>query len=365
MHPIFRSARRLLIYLVDWTLLASLPPLIFARANGLNRAEAAALVIPLAVIYSFLCLFTWYPCRFTPIQKSGFVRVVVTNVIGAVLMSFLWVLIALAVAAGLSLFPAFQGLGQKLTQFAPLFDTGMLLYLLSAGLFYILLAVEGWRAAEKREMEARVLARDAELRALKAQVNPHFLFNSLHSISALTSLDAAKAREMCVTLADFLRRTLGLGEKASIPLEDELALVHRFLAVEKIRFGARLNLEEDIAPDTLACLVPPLLLQPLVENAVWHGIANLPQGGSVRLRCARNEGILNIELENSFDPEAQTRRGGVGLANVRRRLETRYGPQAMLTAGPDGNCFRAALSLPADLVSAPSLASRGEAKGGK
>ncbi len=346
MHPIFRSTRRLVIYAVDWTLLAQFPALIFARANGLTRAETAALVSPLAVIYSFLCLFTWYPCRFTPLQKSGFVRVVVTNVLGAIVMSYLWMLIALLVAAGISLFPAFHGLNQKLTQYAPLFDAGMLLYLLSAGLFYVLLALEGWRAAEKRAMEALVLARDAELRALKAQVNPHFLFNSLHSISALTSLDAAKAREMCVTLADFLRRTLGLGEKAAIPLEEELALVHRFLAVEKIRFGARLNLEEDIAPDALPCLVPPLLLQPLIENAVWHGIANLPEGGWVRLHCAKDAATLSIQLENSFDPETQTRRSGVGLANVRRRIETLYGRQATLTAEPDGDCFRVALSLP-------------------
>ncbi len=340
MHPIFGSARRLGIYLLAWTPLAALPPNALAKVNGLTPAEAAWLVIPLAVTYAFLCLGAWYPCRFTPLRTSGFVRVASTHLIAAVVMSYAWVLMAQALAAIL-------GIGSRLTQYYPLFGAGVLLYLLAVGLFYVLLALEGWRNAEKREMEARVLARDAELRALKAQVNPHFLFNSLHSISALTSLDAAKAREMCVTLADFLRRTLGLGEKAAIPLEEELALVHRFLAVEKIRFGARLNLEEDIAPDALPCLVPPLLLQPLIENAVWHGIANLPEGGWVRLHCAKDAATLSIQLENSFDPETPTRRNGVGLANVRRRIETLYGHQATFTAEPDGDCFRVALSLPA------------------
>ncbi len=358
MHPIFRSPRRFAIYLLAWTPLAALLPYVLAKANGLRAGEAALLVIPLALIYAIMCLGAWYPCRFTPLRTAGFTRVASTHLIAAVVISYLWVLIAQAHAAVL-------GLGPRLVQYYPLFGAGVLLYLLAVGLFYVLLALEGWRQAEKREMEARLLARDAELRALKAQVNPHFLFNSLHSISALTSLDAARAREMCVTLADFLRRTLGLGEKASIPLDEELALVHRFLAVEKIRFGARLTLEEEVAPDTLACLVPPLLLQPLVENAVWHGIANLPDGGWVRLRCSKKEQLLSVQLENSFDPDTPTRRNGVGLNNVRRRLETRYGCEATLIATADGDCFRVALSLPAETVSAPPSAALSESAKGK
>lgn len=362
MHPILGKARLFGIYLVGWTPLAALPAFVLARANGLRGAEAAALVIPLAIIYSFLCLFAWYPCRFTPLRSAGFTRLALTNLLAAAVMSYLWVALAHGVAGVVSLIPAFQGLDQKLVSYTPLFDAGMLFYLLSAGLFYVLLALEMSREAEAREMQARVLARDAELRALKAQVNPHFLFNSLNSISALTSLDAARAREMCVVLADFLRRTLGLGEKSAIPLEEELTLVRRFLAVEKVRFGARLEMQENIAPDVLACLVPPLLLQPLVENAVWHGVANLPEGGRVTLSAACDgPGTLTIVLENSIDPEGEPEspsarvaveepagRKGMGLRNVRQRLETRYGHDAQLTTVADGNCYRVTLRLPAE-----------------
>jgi two-component system, LytTR family, sensor histidine kinase AlgZ len=349
MHPILGKPRLFFMYLVDWTLLASVPAVIFVRANGLRVTESLALIVPLALIYSFFCLFAWYPCRFTPLRSAGFTRLAVTNVVAAAAMSYLWVLIAKGIAALLSLFPTFRGLDQKLVSYAALFDTGLLLYLLSAALFYVLLSLEASREAEKREMEARVLARDAELRALKAQVNPHFLFNSLNSISALTTVDAGRAREMCVTLADFLRRTLGLGEKSVVLLEEELALVRRFVAVERVRFGARLNIEESIAPDALGCLVPPLLLQPLVENAVWHGIANLPEGGCVRLNATCDDTGLSIVIENSFDPESEpARRNGLGLQNVRQRLETRYGAEARLTTASDGDCFRVAVRLPAD-----------------
>ena len=146
------------------------------------------------------------------------------------------------------------------------------------------------------------------MRALKAQVNPHFLFNSLNSISALTSSDASKAREMCILLGDFLRRTLGLGEKAAIPLEEELSLIRAFLAVEKVRFGSRIQMEENIDKAALTVPVPPLLLQPLVENAVVHGIANLVEGGWIRLDVRSQNGDLAITVENSFDPEAPPRR---------------------------------------------------------
>jgi two-component system sensor histidine kinase AlgZ len=199
-------------------------------------------------------------------------------------------------------------------------------------------------------MQASILAREAELKALKAQVNPHFLFNSLNSISALTSSDAPRAREMCVLLGDFLRRTLGLGEKSAIPLEEELSLVRAFLAVEKIRFGARIQMEENIQHEALQIQIPPLLLQPLVENAVAHGIANLVEGGWIRLDAKYSGGNLSISLENNFDPDAPPRRrGGVGLANVRQRLFARYGESASFVASTDGSRFRVAIEMPIDL----------------
>jgi LytS/YehU family sensor histidine kinase len=117
-------------------------------------------------------------------------------------------------------------------------------------------------------MQALVAARDAELKALKAQINPHFLFNSLNSISALAGIDAARAREMCVRLSDFLRSSLSVGEREAVPLSEELALAHNYLGVEQVRFGGRLRVEQQIAPECESALVPPLLLQPLVENAV-------------------------------------------------------------------------------------------------
>jgi LytS/YehU family sensor histidine kinase len=154
---------------------------------------------------------------------------------------------------------------------------------------------------------------------------------------------------MCILLGDFLRRTLGLGEKQSIPLEEEMSLIHAFLAVEKIRYGARLQMEELVDKEALDAQVPPLLLQPLVENAVSHGVANLVEGGWIRLEVKQSNGYLRIAIENLFDPEApQRHRNGVGLANVRQRLQARYGDGATFGTAVDQGRFRVAISLPAE-----------------
>src|SRR5258708_23686015 len=129
------------------------------------------------------------------------------------------------------------------------------------------MAKAGAREVEMQVMQTSVLARDAELRALRAQINPHFLFNRLNSISALTSIDGARAREMCLLLADFLRLTLGMGEKTGIPFSEELDLLEKFLAIEKERFGARLRIVEKIDDDANHCIIPALLLQHVLENA--------------------------------------------------------------------------------------------------
>ena len=283
MHPILGQLRRLIAYLLSWLPLSAMLVYLLAVPGGLTWMEAFALGIPLCLLYGFMCLSAWYSCRWTPLDRAGTLQVAFTHLLGAIVVSGIWVLSAKALAHELSAFSVFDGLEPRLSKNLPLlFGTGILLYLLAVAFFYVLFAVQQSQEAKEREMKAGVLARDAELRALKAQVNPHFLFNSLNSISALTSSDPAKAREMCVLLGDFLRRTLGLGEKAAIPLDEELSLIRSFLAVEKVRFGARIQMEENIDKDALDVVVPPLLLQPLVENAIRHGIGKHKGEDSIR-----------------------------------------------------------------------------------
>lgn len=351
MHPILSQFRRLVLYLLAWVPLGAVLLFLLTFPGDLTWQRALAMVIPLCLIYAFICLSAWWSCRSTPLETSGFSRFALTHLSAAFLLSLFWIVIARGLAVTLSTFDSFRGLDRQIHRTYPLLlGSGVFLYLLAVALHYVLLSIEASREAEHRENQARVLARESELKALKAQVNPHFLFNSLNSISALTAIDPGRAREMCLLLADFLRKTLGLGDKIAIPLQDELSLVQSFLSVEKIRFGSRFKLEETIQTEALDCLVPPLLLQPLLENAVSHGISNLTEGGWIRLAVSQNGADdLSILVENNFDPEMPPRRGtGTGLRNVRQRLDTRYGNRASFEARKDGDHFRVSLRLPAE-----------------
>ncbi len=350
MHPILSQLRRLGLYLIAWVPLAALLAYLVHVTGGLDALNAIALAVPLCLLYAFVCLSAYYSCRATLLDRSTISRVVVTHGVGALVASLIWIILAKFLAYSLSRVDALSGIDANFGRQIPLLlGTGVLFYLLSVSVYYVFMAIEASREAEARALQASILARDAELKALKAQVNPHFLFNSLNSISALTSSNPAKAREMCILLGDFLRKTLGLGEKAVIPLEEELALVHSFLAVEKVRFGARIQMEENIDRTATSFSVPPLLLQPLVENAVVHGIAHLVEGGWIRLDVSAANGALSVVVENLFDPDAPPRRkGGVGLANVRQRLVARYGAQAAFEARANGDRFRVAIRIPVE-----------------
>ena len=348
MHPILARRRNLGLYLLAWIPVAAILVHSLAGSGGLSWGEALALAGPLCLVYAFACLAAWYPCRATPLERSSFARLVLTHLTAAVLLSELWTLLAKGLAIALERYRGFAGLDQRLDQqLSLLWATGVLLYVLAVTLHYVLLAERTAREAQERALEARLLARDAELKALRAQVNPHFLFNCLHSISALTSADAGKAREMCILLADFLRTTLRWGGKDAITLEEELGLVRGYLSIERVRFGARVHLEEEIAEEALAVRLPPLLLQPLVENAIRHGIANLPEGGVIRLAAERNQDGVSILIENSFDPESPSSlRTGLGLDNIRQRLNARYGDHASIQVSTEDNCFSVKLRLP-------------------
>lgn len=234
-----------------------------------------------------------------------------------------------------------------------LFAAGALLFLLSSAIHYVFLALEAQEAARRQALESAVLAREAELRALRAQVNPHFLFNSLHSIGSLAGARPAAARDMAIALGEFLRRSLRLGGLASVPLQEEIELMAQYLSIEQVRFGDRLQVRIDVEPAAGATFVPPLLLQPLVENAIKHGVAGLLQGGSVSIEARRDGRQCHVTVVNAFDPEAQARAGtGTGLRNVRDRLTTHFGREATFEARASGERFSVTMAYPCDEAAA-------------
>ena len=336
MHPILLSKIRLGLYLLTWTPGAAALAFLLTRQAHFGWPQSVLTAAGLVVFYALVCLSPWYSCRYLPLQPSSLPKILLNQIAAAC--------IAAAMVAGVARLAGVPG-----TLLPLFFAAADLLYLLAVALHYVLLSFETSREAETRAHEARTLAREAELKALKAQINPHFLFNSLNSISALAVSDGHRAREMCLRLSDFLRSTLNLAEKEMIPLAQELALARTYLDVERVRFGERLRVEQAVSEHCDGCMVPSLILQPLVENAVKHGIAGLVDGGYILLGARCEEGILHMIVENDFDPEARPAlRNGVGLANVRNRLDTIYHNRARLAVEVRDNRFSVGLELPCE-----------------
>jgi hypothetical protein len=349
MHPIFGRFERLAAYLTAWLLFGILLGAVFTRL-GLTWIAALALLLPLSLIYAFVCLSAWYVCRATPLKTSSMIRVLTSSASAAAVSAVLWLGLARGWMGVLSSTPTFAPEAERYANQLPfLFAIGFLLFLVALAAHYALMAAELTREAERDRLELEVLTREAELRALRAQVDPHFLFNSLNSISALTGSDPAGARRMCLLLADFLRSTLDVSARGRISLGEELALAERFLDIEQVRFGSRLQVERRIDETAASCRVPALILQPLVENAVTHGIATLVEGGVIRLEVWRHDGRLAIAVENPREADvAPPKRPGVGLANVQQRLHAAFGKTATFEMRTEPRLFRVQLEVPVD-----------------
>jgi two-component system sensor histidine kinase LytS len=203
------------------------------------------------------------------------------------------------------------------------------------------------RVEQFRESETRRLVAQAELRALQSQIHPHFLFNALNTLYGIIPREARGARDTVLNLADIFRYFLET-RKTHVPLEEELRIVRAYLEIERLRLGEKLVTEFDIAPEASAVAIPILTVQPLVENAVKHGIAPQAAGGVVRVEARREPGgALTVAVHDTgpgFDRRAQD---GVGLENVRRRLELSYGGEARLQVESSAAGSRVSLVIPA------------------
>jgi len=210
-------------------------------------------------------------------------------------------------------------------------------------------ALHFYQRARERETRARELAArltEARLQALHMQIQPHFLFNSLNALGTLIHKDTAAATEMLAVLSQFLRLTLDAPAEQEVPLQRELEYAEHYLRLEKIRFGERLNYSILPEPDTLAARVPALLLQPLVENAVRHGIEPQRTPGTIGIRAWRENGALHVSVKDNGAGTRLPATEGIGLANVRARLRELYGGHASLSLGSAGSGTQVEIRLP-------------------
>jgi len=201
---------------------------------------------------------------------------------------------------------------------------------------------------EERRNEAEQLVKDAELVKLRQQLQPHFLFNSLNSISALAGSKPDEARQMIQQLSDFLRGTLKKDEQKIVPFGEEMAHLKLYLEIEKVRFGHRLNIEINVAKEILNATIPPLLLQPIVENAIKFGLYGTIEDILVNIDAKSDPSYLFVEVKNPYDAQTHgaAKGTGFGLSSIQRRLFLLYGRNDLLTTEKSETIFSTRLKIP-------------------
>jgi len=276
---------------------------------------------------------------------------------------YIYIIIICGVKAGLwsvmvkyimlNIFPGETEYLQFLDKFMPIrFDIALLIVLCMALISELFYTLEEQKDSEHRKTDAEKLAREAELYKLRQQLQPHFLFNSLNSISALITVQPAQARKMIQQLSDFLRGTLKKEENQWISLEDELQHLQLYLDIEKVRFGHRLNTAVTCTETDTKLTLPSMLLQPLVENAIKFGLYDTTEPVTITIGAAHENNYLVVTIQNPFDPETSSPKHGTGfgLSSVQRRLYLLFARNDLLSTRHTNNLFITVIKIPQPAV---------------
>jgi sensor histidine kinase YesM len=347
-HPILKSRGALITYIAIWTVIGVFHFSLFYLAYGVDLNSALADSIVSTSIFAFLILRVCTLAKYFPLSWADFYRFAITQVAAALIISAIWI----AVTYMLVFFVVVKD-----DSFERFFVNtliwrvfiGMLLYTAIIFFNYLLVLYNSYIEKSAREAELNALIREAELKNLKFQINPHFIFNSLNSISSLTMINPEKAREMIVKLSEFIRYSVSQGDKKNSILRDELNNVRRYLDIEKIRFGEKFEVTENITDECLKIPMPNMLLQPLFENAIKHGVFESIDKVNIKFDCEKKEGFLHIAVENNYDPDSVPAKGsGIGLNNIKNRLKLIYKRDDLIVIKKEKEKFLVDIYIPAE-----------------
>jgi two-component system LytT family sensor kinase len=345
-HPVLSYRVRFIVWWLVWLFLALGQSLLFYYAYGsfINISLIDSIISLL--IFSGISLSLWYPFRYFNTGDRRPVSLISNLVVSGAISVSLWMLLTKFV---MSVILPEQNSYQEYWDitFPYRVGTGIFIYGLVILTYFLFETLTN--LSEKKAKEARLesLVKETELKMLRSQINPHFLFNSLNSISSLTLTDPEKAREMVVKLSEFMRYALSRKNEQPVPLKSEIENLQLYLDVEKVRFGDKLTTEEIIENSCLDFKIPVMILQPLYENAIKYGVYESTETVKIKTQAKNIDGYVEITISNDYDPSPSSRGGtGTGLLNVTRRLELYYGNKASLKTLKENGVFIVTMYLP-------------------
>lgn len=352
-HPFTSQRKALILYSMIW-LSVGLIEAVFLRFNkdfSLTISFTEGLLCSL--LLGIFGLIVWYPTSYIPYKKDAPIYSISAHFAAGLIIIASWLIISIGILR------TFFGGDEPYNEF--LNDSvfwrgfvGVMVYLVLILIYYLISYARSLRQRAQAEEKLKTLVRESELNMLKSQINPHFLFNSLNSISSLIMSNPDKAQEMIIRLSDFLRYSLKHRENEFISLEEEIGRMKDYLSIEQIRFGDKLHYELKTSEKCNEFLVPTMILQPLIENAIKHGVYESLKPVSLIFSCNLNDTFLELELANDYDPDQPSHSGtGVGLQNVSERIRLAYDGKGRMNKTSQNGVYKVRLFIPVDQKNEP------------
>lgn len=340
-HP-FTNIRLAVFYVVFWLVVIVISVLALIDSGTILPKIAIIQCIVFGILFCFIGAAIWYVIKYSTLEDNSIGRLIIAHIIAATIIVFIWMYIG-AVIVKIIL----PGTNMHILTITNGLANGYLFYIFNVAFFYAVNYYNAYNEKSKNEVKLKELVKEAELHALKSQINPHFLFNSLNSISSLTMTDPAHAQEMVINLSQLMRYSLKHGQNEEVSLMQEIENNKLYLSIEKVRFGNKLNPVFNFQKECLEAEIPNMILQPLYENAIKYGVYEATEPVDVITNCRCKNGILEVVISNTYDKNVVSKKGeGIGLRNIRDRLQVIYGNPYLLETEEKENKFIVTLTIP-------------------
>lgn len=346
LNPIITQRRHFFIYLLAFAIILILHFVILRFFFGYSIAIALTDAAIYSMLMFLLGIGVWYIVQHLSISEQKYHLILADHLVAGGMVVLLWLFGGYFLLS--FIFKNVTGYVEFLNMTLPWrFVYGIMMYALIVMIYYLINYYRDYHEKLMDEARLKQAVQESELNLLKSQINPHFLFNSLNSINALMISDTGKASEMILELSEFLRYTVRSNENEQISLREELDNIDRYLSIEKIRFGNRLVIEKNLDETCLDHKIPNMILQPLYENAIKHGVNESTEQVIISTECADRGDHLQISISNNFTPGSFSKKGkGIGIANVQKRLMLHFKRADLVTVQKTGNIFTVTLSIP-------------------
>jgi len=343
-HPLFKNPALLIWYFAFWIILSVIQFLLETRVFNANLSITLVDVIISNLIYAMLGLGIWYVVIGGVNEKRSQLYIVFYHLFAMLFIVSFWMWVTSQI--DMILFDEDPVKSHMKLVMPGKAGLGALIYILMAAFYYTFFFYNRLDEKVKEETRLKELVTQTQLNELKSQINPHFLFNSLNSVSYLTMSEPEKAQEMVIKLSSFLRYSLKHKQNQLVTVEQEIDHIKLYLEIEKVRFGEKLQTNFQIE-DCKTCLIPNMILQPIYENAIKYGVYETTTMVEIRTTAYKAKDEMIFTVSNNYDPDAISKKGeGIGLLNIRRRLGLVYGDATLLTVKNENQIFTVTLIIP-------------------